>query len=164
MIKKALYAGSFDPLTNGHLDLIERAAGQFNHLVVGVISNPRKTPYFSVDERKEMIRSVTSHLSNTETDSFSGLLAEYVNKNNFDVVIRGLRAATDFELEIQMAQMNARLYKNSVETIFLMTSPNYSFVSSNLVKEVHLLDGDVTGLVPNEILHFMNEKRRNSSR
>lgn len=168
MSKKALYAGSFDPLTNGHLNLIERAAGQFDQLVVGVISNPRKTPYFSVDERKQMIQLVTSHLTNTETDSFSGLLAEYVNQNNFDVVIRGLRASMDFELEIQMAQMNARLYKKNVETIFLMTSPSHSFISSNMVKEVHLLGGDVTGLVPDAILQFMNEnlneKRRNSSR
>ena len=164
MIKKALYAGSFDPITNGHLDLIERAARQFDQLVVGVITNPSKIPYFSNDERKEMIKAVTSHLPNTETDSFSGLLADYVNKNNFDVVIRGLRAATDFELEIQMAQMNARLYQNNVETIFLMTSPNYSFISSNMVKEVHKLGGDVAGLVPDVILQIMNEKRRNSSK
>jgi len=164
MFIKALYAGSFDPITNGHLDLIERAAKQFDHLVIGVISNPSKTPYFSVEERTEMLKVVTSHLDNTEIDSFSGLLAEYVNNNNFNVVIRGLRAAMDFELEIQMAHMNARLYKNNVETIFLMTNPNYSFVSSSLVKQVHLLDGDVTGLVPDKILQIMNEKRRNSSR
>jgi pantetheine-phosphate adenylyltransferase len=164
MLKKALYAGSFDPITNGHFDIINRAARQYDKLVIGVISNPSKTSYFSLDERKEMIQEVTTHLKNTEVDSFSGLLAEYVNKNHFDVVIRGLRAIADFEHEISMAQMNARLYKNNVETIFLMTSPDYSFISSKMVKEVHDLGGSIDGLVPDKILEIMKQKRRDSSR
>jgi len=159
MVKKALYAGSFDPLTNGHLDIINRAAKQFNRLVIGVISNPEKVPFFSIDERKEMIKAVTGHLDNVEVSGFSGLLAEYVNSNDFEVVIRGLRAIIDFEYEIQMAQLNAKLYKKNVETIFLMTSPSYSFISSKMVKEIHMLGGNVEGLVPDKVLEMMNRKR-----
>jgi pantetheine-phosphate adenylyltransferase len=159
MAKKALYAGSFDPITNGHLDIINRAARQFDKLVIGVIENPSKAPYFAVGERIEMIRAVTGDLVNIEIDSFSGLLAEYVNNNDFDVVIRGLRAITDFEYEIQMAQMNARLFDGNVETVFLMTSPSYSFISSNIIKEVFLLGGDVKGLLPEVTLETMKRKR-----
>ena len=159
MVKKALYAGSFDPVTNGHLDIINRAAKQYDKLVIGVISNPSKKPFFSTGERRKMLMIAASHLSNVEVASFEGLLAEYVNKNNFDVVVRGLRATTDFEFEIQMAQMNARLFNNNVETIFLMTDPSHSFVSSNLIKEVHNLGGDIEGLVPEKILKIMNQKR-----
>jgi len=157
---KALYAGSFDPVTNGHLDIINRAALQYPKLVIGVISNPSKTSKFTLDERKEMVKSVTGHLPNTEVTCFSGLMADFVDDNDFDVVIRGLRAITDFEYEIQMAQMNARLYKNNVETIFLMTSPSYSFVSSKLINEVYELGGNVKGLVPDKILEIMDRKRR----
>ena len=160
MAKKALYAGSFDPITNGHVDIICRASKQFDKLVIGVIANPSKNPFFSIDERKEMIEMVIRHLDNTEVAGFSGLLAEYVNNNSFDVVIRGLRATTDFEYEIQMAQMNAWLFNDNVETIFLMTSPNYSFISSNMIKEVFSLGGDVKGLVPDKVLDYMNQKRR----
>lgn len=163
-MRKVLYAGSFDPITNGHLDIITRAARQCDRLVIGVISNPsKKNSYFSIEEREEMIRDVTVGIKNVEVDSFSGLLADYVNKNKFDAVIRGLRAITDFEYEIQMAQMNAMLYENNVETIFLMTNPNYSFISSNMVKEVHSLGGDVEGLVPEKVLDIMKQKRRGSS-
>ena len=162
MVKKAIYAGSFDPITNGHLDIINRAAKQYDTLVIGVIANPSKMPKFTLDERKKMISEVTCHLGNVEVTGFSGLLADYVNNNGFDVVIRGLRATTDFEYEIQMAQMNARLYKDNIETIFLMTSPNYSFISSNLINEVHKLGGNVSGLVPDEILEVMEQKRRGS--
>jgi len=164
MDKKALYAGSFDPITYGHLDIINRAAKQFDKLVIGVISNPAKTPFFSVDERKGMIEAVTGTFCNVEVTGFSGLLAEYVNNNNFDVVIRGLRATTDFEYEIQMAQMNARLFNSKVETIFLMTNPNYSFISSNIIKEVFTLGGNIKGLVPDEVLDIMDQKRRAGTR
>jgi len=164
MEKKALYAGSFDPITNGHLDIICRAAKQYDKLVIGVISNPSKIPKFSADERMGMIKEVTGHLKNTEVANFSGLLAEYVNKNKFDVVVRGLRAITDFDYEIQMAQMNARLFNDNVETIFLMTSPIYSFISSNMINEVYTLGGDIKGLVPDRVLEIMEQKRRTSSR
>lgn len=158
MIRKVLYAGSFDPITNGHLDLISRAAKLGDHLIVGVIENYSKKSFFSVEERKDMIREATSSIPNIEVDGFSGLLADYVKQNNVDVVVRGLRATMDFEYEIQMAQMNARLYNNDVETIFLMTSPDYSFVSSSIVKEVFMLNGDIKGLVPDKVLEYMERK------
>ena len=158
MIKKVLYAGSFDPITNGHLDLINRAAKLGDHLIVGVIENHSKSAFFTVEERKDMIAAATSHISNIEVDDFSGLLAGYVKQNNIDVVVRGLRATMDFEYEIQMAQMNARLYNNDVETIFLMTSPDYSFVSSSIVKEVFMLGGEIKGLVPDKVLEYMEKK------
>ncbi|MHC1722312.1 MAG: pantetheine-phosphate adenylyltransferase [Aminipila sp.] len=158
MKQKALYAGSFDPITNGHLDLINRASKLYDKLVVGVIANPSKSPLFSADERKMLIKQVTSHLDNVEVDDFTGLLAEYVNRQHFDVVVRGLRATTDFESEIQMAQMNARLYDENVETIFLMTCPEFSFLSSSMAKEVFMLNGEIKGLVPDAVLNYMKKK------
>lgn len=161
MIKKVLYAGSFDPITNGHLDLISRAAKLGDLLIVGVLDNHAKTPFFTTEERVDMIKKATEHIANNiEVDNFSGLLADYVKRNNIDVVVRGLRATMDFEYEIQMAQMNARLYNNDVETIFLMTSPDYSFVSSSIVKEVFMLNGDIKGLVPDKVLEYMERKCR----
>ena len=133
-MSKALFAGSFDPLTNGHLDLIRRASKFTSEMVVGVISNPSKKPLFSEEERIAMIEEVCSDLDNVTVSSFSGLLADYVNDNGFDMVVRGLRSSTDFEYELQMAQINARLYRDDVETVFLMTDPKYSFVSSSLAK------------------------------
>ncbi len=162
-MRKALYAGSFDPLTCGHVDLIKRAAKLYDELVVGVISNPAKKPFFTEEERKQMIKGAIDYIPNVTVDSFSGLLAEYVNANRFNVVIRGLRGSTDFEYEIQMAQMNARLYKGKVETIFLMTDPSYSFISSSMAKEVYYLGGNIEGLVPESVLEVMNEKK-NSGR
>lgn len=159
MSKKALYAGSFDPLTNGHLDLIYRASNLCDELVVGIIENPQKMPYFSIDQRKKMIEEETKHMDNVKIVSFAGLLADYVNVNGFDIVVRGLRATMDFEYEIQMAQMNARLYNKNVETIFLMTNPKYSFISSSMIKEVFSLKGDISGLVPENILVYMKKNK-----
>lgn len=151
MTKKALYSGSFDPMTNGHLDIITRAAKMFDHLVVGVIVNPNKKPLFSKEERVHMIEELTENLPNVTVECFEGLLADYVNENGFDAVVRGLRATTDFEYEIQMAQMNARLFNKGVESVFLMTSPEYSFISSSMIKEVVSLGGPVDGLIPDRI-------------
>ena len=151
MATKALYAGSFDPLTNGHLDIIKRASKICDELVVGVIENPQKTPLINLKKRMELIEIVTKAIPNVKVDSFSGLLAEYVNSNKFNLVIRGLRSGSDFENEIAMAQMNARLYEENVETIFLMTCPEYAFISSSMVKEVASLQGEVEGLVPGAI-------------
>lgn len=158
MPKKALYAGSFDPVTMGHLDIIRRAAKLCDELVVGVIRNPQKSSMFTEEERIEMIKLSTSGLPNVRVDAFSGLLADYVNSNDFDIVIRGLRGTTDFDSEIQMAQLHSILYNDKVETVFLMTSPEYSFISSSMVKEVYLLDGNVDRLVSREVLEFMNSK------
>lgn len=158
-MKKVLFAGSFDPITCGHLDLINRASLLCETIVVGVVENKSKVPYFTVEERMKMIREATAHLDNVEIDCFSGLLADYVNANGIQAVVRGLRATTDFEYEIQMAQMNDRLYKDGIETIFLMTTPDHSFISSSMIKEVFLLGGTVEGLVPDNVLQYMKEKR-----
>ena len=158
MTKKALYTGSFDPMTNGHLDIIERASKMFDELVVGVIVNPNKQPLFTKEERVAMIEAETAHLGNVKVDCFQGLLADYVNANGFHAVIRGLRATTDFEYEIQMAQMNDRLCNEGIESVFLMTNPKYSFISSSVIKEVLSLGGSVDGLVPERILEEMKLK------
>lgn len=157
MKTKALYTGSFDPLTNGHLNIIERASKLYDELTIGIIVNPSKKCAFSLEERRSMIEETLRHLGNIKVDCFSGLLADYVNDNGFNVVVRGLRAAMDFEYEIQMAQMNARLFNETVETVFLMTDPQYSFISSSMVKEVHTLGGSIEGLVPDEIIKKMDE-------
>lgn len=156
MKTRALYTGSFDPLTNGHLNIITRAAKLYDELTIGIIANPSKKSMFCLKEREEMIKEALKDLHNVRVDNFSGLLADYVNENSFDVVVRGLRATMDFEYEIQMAQMNARLFNEKVETVFLMTDPNYSFISSSMIKEVHSLGGSIEGLVPEAILEKMN--------
>ena len=150
-----LYAGSFDPITNGHMDLINRAAKLCETLIVGVIVNKSKQARYSIDDRKEMIKLAAGHIENLVIDSFDGLLAEFVKAKNAGIVLRGLRATTDFEYEMQMAQMNARLYGRNVETVFMMTNPAYSFVSSSIINEVFDLGGDVNGLVPASVLGYM---------
>ena len=161
MKRTALYAGSFDPITSGHLDIIERASHMFDSITVGVIVNQSKSPLLTLNERMDIVQNVTSSLGNVIVDCFEGLLADYVNENHFDAVIRGLRATTDFENEIQMAQMNARLYTGNTETIFLMTDPRYSFISSSLIKEVASLGGNVNGLLPEYASRMIQEKLRN---
>ena len=158
MTKKALYTGSFDPMTYGHLDIITRASKMFDELVVGVIVNPNKQPLFTKEERVALIEAETAHLGNVKVDCFQGLLADYVNANGFQAVIRGLRATTDFEYEIQMAQMNDRLFNEGIESVFLMTNPEFSFISSSVIKEVLSLGGSVDGLLPERILEEMKMK------
>lgn len=158
MTGKALYAGSFDPVSNGHLNIIERASKMYDELVIGVIHNVNKKSLFTLEERVEVITKATAHLDNVRVDTFQGLLADYVNANGFDAVVRGLRATTDFEYEIQMAQMNARLFTGDTETVFLMTSPEYSFISSTMIKEVASLGGDITGLVPQFLIDLIKKK------
>ena len=131
---KALITGSFDPLTMGHYNIIERAAGLFDELTVGIIVNPSKKSMFTLEERKEMIEETLSHLDNINVDSFSGLLADYVNANNYNVIVRGLRSSVDFDYELQMAQMNDRLFNDGVETVLMMSDPKYSFISSSVMK------------------------------
>ncbi|MBE6019994.1 MAG: pantetheine-phosphate adenylyltransferase [Clostridiales bacterium] len=158
MERKALYAGSFDPVTNGHLNIIERAAKMYDSLTVAIVINPNKTGFFTVEERAEIAREVTKHIPNVRVDTFSGLLADYVNENGFIASVRGLRATTDFENELQMAQMNAKLFTGATETVFLMTEPEYSFISSSLIKEVASLGGCVDDLVPPYVVSRIMEK------
>ncbi|NLA69882.1 MAG: pantetheine-phosphate adenylyltransferase [Clostridiales bacterium] len=158
MKRKALYAGSFDPITNGHLNIIQRAASMYDELIIGVIENVSKEPLFSLEDREHIVKEVTADIPNVKVESFSGLLADYVNNNNFQAIIRGLRATTDFEYEISMAQMNARLLNEGIETVFLMTDPRYSFISSSLIKEVVSLGGDVEGLIPEYTANMIKEK------
>jgi pantetheine-phosphate adenylyltransferase len=154
-----LYVGSFDPVTNGHLDLIDRSARLCDLLIVGVTENLSKKARYSVEDRLRMLRMAVAHLSNVETESFTGLLADYAKRRRVEAVVRGLRATQDFEYELQMAHMNARLYENGIETLFLMSNPAYSFVSSGLVSEVFMLGGDVEGLVPGPVLEYMKDIR-----
>ncbi len=158
MERTAVYAGSFDPLTNGHLDIIRRASKMFDSLTVAVIVNVSKKPFFSIEERVDIIKKVTEDIPNIKVECFSGLLADYVNENGFSAVIRGLRAVADFENEIHMAQMNARLYTEGTETVFLMTDPSCSFISSSMVKEVASLGGSVHGLVDEYTEEKINSK------
>ena len=158
MKRTALYAGSFDPITNGHINIIERAAGIFDEVTVAVGVNPSKSGMFTVDERMDMIRQVTRHIPNVRVDSFGGLLADYVNANGFDAVVRGLRGYADLDSEMQMANMNARLYTGGTETVFLMTDPEYSFVSSSIVREVASLGGSIEGLVPEYVIKKFRDK------
>lgn len=144
---RAIYPGSFDPITNGHLDLIHRGASHFDRLVVAVLINDEKQALFSVQERMEMLRDAVQDLPNVEVDSFHGLLVDYVARKKATVVIRGIRAISDYEYELQMALMNRRLAPE-IETMFMMSGEAYSFISSRMVKEVFRLGGDITGLVP----------------
>ncbi|HWB71829.1 MAG TPA: pantetheine-phosphate adenylyltransferase [Egibacteraceae bacterium] len=144
----AVCPGSFDPATYGHLDVIERAASRFDRLVVACARNLTKQPLFDIDERVGLVETVTGHLDNVEVASFGGLLVDFCRQEGVRVICKGLRAISDFEYELQMAQMNASLSEGSVETFFLTASPAYSFLSSSLVKEVARLGGDVTDFVP----------------
>ena len=142
----ALCPGTFDPVTNGHLDIIGRAGSCFDAVVVGVLENPSKQPLFEVEERVAMLKEACADLSNVRVSSFSGLLVEFARRERAEVIVKGLRAVSDYEFEIQMAQMNLRLAE--VETLFMPTNPRWSFLSSSLVKEVARFGGDVEGLVP----------------
>jgi pantetheine-phosphate adenylyltransferase len=152
----AVCPGTFDPVTNGHLDIIERASGVFDTLVVAVLDNPRKDPLFSVEERLGLLKEACADLPNVEIDSFQGLLVDYARRREIGVIVKGLRAISDFEYELQMAQMNERL--TGVVTFFMHTSPKWSYLSSSLVKEVATYGGDVTGLVPDFVLGRLKDK------
>ena len=157
MARAALCPGTFDPVTNGHLDIIERAGRHFDQVVVAVLENAGKaTPLFSVDERVAMLKEAVADLANVEVDSFSGLLVDYAARRGTAIVVKGLRAVSDFDYEFQMAQMNHRLA--GVETFFMTTNPKWSYLSSSLVKEVARLGGDVDGLVPPVVAERLAEK------
>ncbi len=146
---KALIPGSFDPVTFGHLDVIERAARLFDDVLVAVVENPNKTTLFSLDERTEMLAEVTGHLDNLKIDAFEGLLVEFALARDVKAIVKGLRAVSDFEYELQMAQLNYRL--SGIETLFMPTTPEHSFLSSSLVREVGGFGGDVSSMVPPQV-------------
>ncbi len=155
----AVYPGSFDPLHNGHVDIIERCRSIFDRVVIAVLSNEEKRPLFSVEERLEMIREVVAPLPDCSVESFSGLLVDFMASIHGTAIVRGLRAVSDFDYEFQMALMNRRLDPR-VETVFLTPKEEYSFLSSRLVKEVHFLGGKIDGLVPPGVLRRMAASRR----
>lgn len=148
-MRRAVYPGSYDPVTNGHIDIVERAAGLFDEVVVAVLINKTKKGLFTVDERIDMLREVTSKLPNVRVDSWHGLLVDYCRQNGVQAIVKGLRAVSDFDYELQMAQMNSQL--SGVETLFMPTNPLWSFLSSSLVKEVAAYGGDVAHLVPDTV-------------
>ena len=148
--RRCVCPGSFDPVTNGHLDVLARASRLYDEVTVAVLVNPGKSGLFEVPERIEMLREVTAELGNVRVDSFEGLLVDYCRERGIPVVVKGLRAVSDFDYELQMAQMNHRL--TGLETFFVATNPEYSFLSSSLVKEVARWGGDVGGLVPDAVL------------
>ena len=148
-MRRAVCPGSYDPVTNGHLDIIERAAGLFDEVVVAVMVNKSKKSLFSVDERLDMLREVTEQWPNVRIDSWHGLLVDYCQAHGIGAIVKGLRAVSDFDYELQMAQMNQRL--SGVETLFMSTNPLYSFLASSLVKEVATYGGDVSNLLPPKI-------------
>jgi pantetheine-phosphate adenylyltransferase len=153
-MKKAIYPGSFDPVTFGHLDVIERSSRMVDDLIVGVLDNNTKTPLFSVEERVNMLKDATSHLDNVEIVSFSGLLVDFMRDNGIGISIRGLRAVTDFEYELQMAQTNHTI-SPEMDTVFLTTNLKYAYLSSSIVKEVAKYGGDVSKFVPDRVVDML---------
>ena len=156
-MKRAIYPGSFDPLTLGHMDIIKRASGIVDELVVGVLHNSAKNSLFSLDERVSMIKEMTESMPNVTVASFDGLLVDYMKEINATIIVRGLRAVTDFEYELQMAQTN-RVLAPDVDTIFLTTSLEYAYVSSTIMKEVARFGGDLTKFAPPEIIDALRRK------
>ena len=146
----AIYPGSFDPLTNGHLDVVQRAAKLFDRVIVAVAKNDSKNPLFSLGERASLVKKAVAHLPNVQTDSFDGLLVDYVASRKAKAIVRGLRAVSDFEFEFQLALMNRKLDEN-IETIFMMPKDTYTFLSSRIVKEIARLGGDVGAFVPTHV-------------
>ena len=155
----AIYPGSFDPVTLGHLDIIRRASGLFDRLIVAVMHNQNKKPMFSVEERMEMLRRTTAGLPNVEIESFGGLLADYAHSKNACVLVKGLRAVSDFEYEFQMALANRKL-NAELDTVFLMTSSEYMYLSSSVVKDIAVHGGSVAGFVPDEIVQDIVRRTR----
>ena len=154
----AVYPGSFDPLTNGHVDIILRGARLFDRIIVAILVNAEKSPLFSMEERVEIARAVFKDHAHVEVDTFDGLLVDYIERRSAQVIVRGLRAVSDFEFELQMALMNRRL-RPEVETVFMMPAEPYTYVSSRLVKEVVALGGSVHGLVPELVEDRLREKK-----
>jgi pantetheine-phosphate adenylyltransferase len=160
-MKSAIYPGSFDPVTYGHLDVIRRAATIFDELTVSVLNNVGKSALFSVEERVKMLEEATKDLANVKIDSFSGLLIDYAKKKNVHVVVRGLRAITDFEYELQIAQTNHKLSNGELDTMFLTTALEYAYLSSSSVKEIAYFNGDISPCVPDFVAKELYRKYHN---
>ena len=158
-MKIAVYPGSFDPITNGHIDIIERAAKIFDLVYVSIIVNPEKSPYFEIDEREQMLKAAIRGIKKARVDSFNGLLVDYAASKNACAIVRGLRAVSDFDYEFQMALTNLRMCPE-IETVFIMTDYKYSYLSSSLVKQIASLGGNVSGLVPKVVLNKLKKIRR----
>lgn len=157
-MRAAIYPGSFDPVTFGHLDIIRRSANIFDELIVSVLNNKTKTPLFSVEERVKILEKATEDMPNVKVDSFSGLLIDYAKKKDVHVAIRGLRAITDFDYELQLAQMNHKLSNGSLDTTFLTTTLEYAYLSSSSVKEIASFGGDISQCVPDFVADLIYEK------
>lgn len=157
-MKSAIYPGSFDPLTFGHLDIIKRSSEIFDEVIVSVLNNKTKTPLFSVEERVKILQEATKEISNVKVDSFSGLLIDYAKDKNVHVAIRGLRAITDFEYELQIAQTNHKLSDGRLDTMFLTTTLEYAYLSSTSVKEIASFNGDISQCVPEFVAKLVYEK------
>ena len=157
MTKTAIYPGSFDPVTFGHLDIIERASKITDELIIGVLKNSSKTPLFSIDERVKMLKEVTKNINNVRVESFDGLLVDFAKEKNAIMIVRGLRAVTDFEYELQLSQTN-KVLNNSVDTVFLTTNLKYSYLSSSIVREIASYDGDISEFVPSLIAERIRER------
>lgn len=153
----AVYPGSFDPVTYGHLDIIQRAARQYDRIIVAVLNNTSKNPMFSVEERKDILHKVTKDFPNVEVESFRDLLVRFMRMKNASVIIRGIRSVTDFEYELQLASTNHML-DEGIDTVFMMTHPKYSYLSSSIVKEIAKFQGDVSQMVPPEVEKRLREK------
>lgn len=153
----AVYPGSFDPVTFGHIDIIQRSARQYDKLIVAVLNNTSKNPMFTVEERKELLREVTSDLPNVEVDSFRDLLVRFMQLKKASVIVRGIRSVTDFEYELQLASTNGTL-DDTIDTVFMATNPKYSYLSSSIVKEIAKFQGDVSQLVPPVVEKQLREK------
>ncbi|MBB6117613.1 pantetheine-phosphate adenylyltransferase [Rahnella inusitata] len=157
MTTKAIYPGTFDPMTNGHLDIVTRAALMFDHVILAIAASPGKKPMFTLDERVALATQVTSHLNNVEVIGFSDLMANFAKAQGANVLVRGLRAVSDFEYEMQLANMNRHLLP-TLESVFMMPSKEWSFISSSLVKEVARHGGDITPFLPQEVTQALMEK------
>jgi len=162
-MKIAIYPGTFDPVTNGHLDIIERALKLFDKVIISVAWNTTKNPFFSEEERVSLLKQVTKRYKNVEVDSFQGLLVDYARQRKAIAVVRGLRAMTDFEYELQMALMNRKL-DEKMETVFLMPNEKYTYLSSNMVREIARLGGNVSKLVPPIVNKALRQKKDNSAK
>ena len=159
-MKTAIYPGSFDPMTKGHMDVLERAASMFDKVIIAVLDNTKKKCLLSTKERVELIKKSVGHLANVSVDSFDGLTIEYARQQGATILIRGLRAVSDFEYEMQLSQMNSALAPE-INTIFLITKPEYNFVSSSVIKEIVMMGGDISEFVPEIVKDFLEEKYNN---